>query len=359
MSDAVGIMSGAFFVSRGELLSWLNDFLKLGYSRVEQVADGSAHCQVFDALFPGKVPLHKVNFGARHEYEFVQNYKILQAVLDKVGIEKHIEVERLIKARAQDNLEFLQWVKAVFDRFYAGQPYDAIERRETARRKYREQKAGFVGSGASAVAKRRPVSTGKRTPILGAPAVRSTQPPRLKTMGAPARADSNTCSVQEAPRRDVTEPSERSATPARACQQDEKPDFSETKTSTSVMANAPMSDARQALLDKMTEMQVAIDNLEKERTYYFEKLRDIELLCQTHPEPELPLIKAIQAVLYDEPLNLDEESALTPLTEGAASLGLDPTDSNDREEHASLCRELHLDGRSSSAQIPHSYLASA
>ncbi len=41
-----------------------------------------------DAIYPGKVPLHKVNFNAKLEYEMVQNYKILQTTFEKCGVEK-------------------------------------------------------------------------------------------------------------------------------------------------------------------------------------------------------------------------------------------------------------------------------
>jgi hypothetical protein len=58
-----------------------------------------------------QVPLAKVKFNAKHEYEYVANFKILQAAFDKHGIENAIPVTRLIKCKFQDNLEFLQWLK--------------------------------------------------------------------------------------------------------------------------------------------------------------------------------------------------------------------------------------------------------
>jgi hypothetical protein len=33
--DTIGMMEGAFFVSRGELLSWLNDFFGFSLTKVE------------------------------------------------------------------------------------------------------------------------------------------------------------------------------------------------------------------------------------------------------------------------------------------------------------------------------------
>ncbi len=48
------MMDPAYFVGKNELLSWLNELLKLNYSKVEQCNTGAAYCQIIDAVYPVK-----------------------------------------------------------------------------------------------------------------------------------------------------------------------------------------------------------------------------------------------------------------------------------------------------------------
>lgn len=48
----------------------------------------------------------------------------------------------------------------------------------------------------------------------------------------------------------------------------------------------------------MVEMKLTVDGLEKERDFYFGKLRDIEVLCQEHESEENPVIHKILEILY-------------------------------------------------------------
>lgn len=59
--------------------------------------------------------MNKVNWKAKNDYEFINNLKILQTAFDKVGVKRYVEVEKLAKAKYQDNLEFIQWLKRYYD----------------------------------------------------------------------------------------------------------------------------------------------------------------------------------------------------------------------------------------------------
>lgn len=108
--------------SRNELLAWFNDLSGQGYTKIEQFGaggtplDAAGHCLIMDSIYRD-VPLQKVKFNAKHEYEYVANFKILQSSFDKHKIDNAIPVERLIKCKfqvpclTQDNLEFAQWIK--------------------------------------------------------------------------------------------------------------------------------------------------------------------------------------------------------------------------------------------------------
>ena len=52
---------------------------------------------------------------------------------------------------------------------------------------------------------------------------------------------------------------------------------------------------------QITELKLTVDGLEKERDFYFGKLRDIEILCQKHETDESSIVnlrKNIQNILY-------------------------------------------------------------
>jgi len=49
---------------------------------------------------------------------------------------------------------------------------------------------------------------------------------------------------------------------------------------------------------QLQESKQTIDALEKERDFYFGKLRDIEVLCQEHESDGNPVLQQIMDILY-------------------------------------------------------------
>ena len=100
--------------SRTELLAWLNTLLQINYTKIEQCGTGGAYCQIMDSvygvydrlfIFPqwhffltvfdpvasfslGDVPMSRVKMNAKHEYEFIANFKVLQNVFKAKKIDK-------------------------------------------------------------------------------------------------------------------------------------------------------------------------------------------------------------------------------------------------------------------------------
>lgn len=246
MASNIGMMDSAYFVGRSEILSWINSTLHLTLSKVEEAASGAVHCQLMDAVHPGMVPMHKVNFDAKNEYDMIQNYKVLQDVFNKLKITKHIEVNKLIKGRPLDNLEFMQWMKRYCDSVNGGfllSSYNPVERREGSK-------------GGKEVVKKSANTQACAKPNMAANRAHSSHTNR---------------------RTDVS---------------------SANSTNQPLKVSRPSSTTLAAYEEQITELKLSVDSLEKERDFYFSKLRDIEILCQTPEIENSPIVAAIQKVLY-------------------------------------------------------------
>jgi len=193
-----------------------------------------------DMLFPGCVQLKKIKFVTKLEHEYIQNFKVLQAAFKKMNVDKIVPVDKLIKGRFQDNFEFIQWFKKFFDANYQGGDYDAMGAR------------GNLDVGGQSASK--PVTNGaSRMPARS-------QAPRARP---PAMAN-----------RAPTRPGGIGASNA--------------------AANAQIED----LSNQLMESKLTIEGLEKERDFYFSKLRDIEVIAQEHENDGGEFVQKALQVLY-------------------------------------------------------------
>ncbi|KAI0495465.1 hypothetical protein KFK09_021766 [Dendrobium nobile] len=257
----IGMMDGAYFVGRNEILTWINATLQLSLSRVEEAASGAVQCQMMDMVHPAVVPMHKVNFDARSEYDMIQNYKILQDVFNKLKIEKHIEVNKLVKGRPLDNLEFLQWLKRYCDSVNGGimnENYNPVERRCKGGKERNIRVSQKISKSLQAS------NVGNRGSIDGT---------KHSTVTPNSTLENSTAYIQE-------------------------------------------------LSEKINEMKISLESMEKERDFYFEKLRYVEILCQKPEVEHLPMTKAILKILYS---NDDKHSPL-PEAEESINESMDAAD---------------------------------
>jgi len=49
---------------------------------------------------------------------------------------------------------------------------------------------------------------------------------------------------------------------------------------------------------QLLDLKLTVDGLEKERDFYFGKLRDIEVMCQENDNEQNPIIQKILDILY-------------------------------------------------------------
>lgn len=135
--SAIGIMDGAFFVGRKEIIDWINSTLQLQLTRIEDSCSGAIACQLLDIMYPGSIPMSKVNWAANKDFEYVANYKLLQTGFTKSNIDKYVDVDRLISGKYMDNLEFMQWFKRFYELHVSEQgDYDVIAQRSKGKGKF-------------------------------------------------------------------------------------------------------------------------------------------------------------------------------------------------------------------------------
>mmetsp|Transcript_90697 Transcript_90697/g.194519 ORF Transcript_90697/g.194519 Transcript_90697/m.194519 type:complete len:344 (+) Transcript_90697:105-1136(+) len=287
-ASTVGMMEGAFFVSRTDLLAWVNGLLQVNLTKVEQCANGAIYCQILDSCSPNTVAMKKVNWMAKTDHEFIPNYKVLQQAFDKNCIERHIDVDKLIRAKYQDNLEFLQWMKCYWDREGSNRDdYDPILAREGKSVQPWARGCSVGGVGAGAIRER---NVEKENLRPRAPAA-----PREGKIGGPAAAMSGRTSPA-APLATSRPTSAKAVRPL-------------SGGSGEVVSQRVVEDLNAKIglqQEELHDLRGTLDGLERERDYYFRKLRDVEILCSTlqaRMPPDTTAIKVVedvQGILYAE-----------------------------------------------------------
>ncbi|XP_023570031.1 microtubule-associated protein RP/EB family member 2 isoform X2 [Octodon degus] len=241
-------------MSRHDIIAWVNDIVSLNYTKVEQLCSGAAYCQFMDMLFPGCISLKKVKFQAKLEHEYIHNFKLLQASFKRMNVDKVIPVEKLVKGRFQDNLDFIQWFKKFYDANYDGKEYDPVEARQ----------------GQDAIP---PPDPGEQIFNLPKKSHHANSPTAGAAKSSPA--------------------SKPGSTPSRPSSAKRASSSGSTSKSDKDLETQVIQ-----LNEQVHSLKLALEGVEKERDFYFGKLREIELLCQEHGQENDDLVQRLMEVLY-------------------------------------------------------------
>ncbi|ELR19350.1 EB1 protein, putative [Acanthamoeba castellanii str. Neff] len=295
-------MEGLYFTGRKELLEWINGFLEIEYTKVEQVASAAAFCQLMDALHPGTIALSKVRFNANQEWEFVSNFKLLQKAFDAANIKKHIDVPKLIRAKYQDNLEFLQWFKRYFEGKWDKAEYRAKERRLSAMKAAAGPARRVSIKPAQPVGQAKPPvkRVAKRRVTMAASSIRATTPEKPVTV-TPAAPAKKTSPVKRAV---AASPVTRSAAkPLRPASILKKP------VSVAAPVNGDVASFVERQVDTLkNDLFQAVASLQRERDVFSEKLKAIKMMC----EEDESSAETIQRILTIIRIGTDEEDQPQP-----------------------------------------------
>eukprot|EP01024_Parvocaulis_polyphysoides_P059023 TRINITY_DN6372_c1_g6_i2.p1 TRINITY_DN6372_c1_g6~~TRINITY_DN6372_c1_g6_i2.p1 ORF type:complete len:302 (-),score=35.94 TRINITY_DN6372_c1_g6_i2:200-1105(-) len=268
------MQDGAYYVGRLELLQWINQSLALNINKIEQTASGAIACQLLDQLHPGIVPIQKVDFNCKNEYEYITNWKVLQSAFNKLNIDKEIDINKLVKGRPLDNMEFLQWFKHYYDTQLAIsgiQEYDPIGRRE-------QSKSGNLReSGSSKVG----VTTAKKAPLKKTSSGQGSGNVQKRPPSAGSGRISNN-----------------SGDLRRAESKEQVVDQGEVRR---------LNDKVNELSDELSEVKKQKLDAEDETNFYYEKLRAVEMVCQEVSQENIPVVGLITRLLYaKEPVEHNE-----------------------------------------------------
>ena len=278
MSSTIGMMDPAYFVGRKEILEWINTTLDLNLTKVEQTASGAVACQLIDILYPNTIAMHKVNFEAKVEYQYVANYKLLQNAFNVLKIDRYIEVDKLIKAKYQDNLEFMQWFKRYFElNIPMSYEYDPAERRKVAKGgKSFNANSTKVASSSNSNRTTSDNNTSKRA---------------SGSMGASASR--------------------------RAVVNSNRTSSKSSNNSSTVKVDEELQKKFESLSTNHSQLQSVVEGLEKERDFYFSKLAQMEELLQKVKEEKKDslteetngIVENLFKIMYAESATTEESSS--------------------------------------------------
>eukprot|EP00956_Cyclotella_meneghiniana_P003355 scaffold4069_cov85-Cyclotella_meneghiniana.AAC.5 len=230
---AIGMMDGAYFTSRKDILDFLNSTFDLNLSKIEQTASGAVACQLTEYLFPNSIPM---------------------------------------------------WLKAFFDQTCGmmngmRENYDpvAVRARGKGGKSVERSKAG----GGRPAAARNAGAAAKAPRAAAVKAPRAAPP----SVGRPASSTSRTTGVAARSKENIANTSSTTTSSSISTSKPRKAE--DTAALKALQEENSRLQSKVADLETMSaELELNVHNSQAERDFYFHKLRGIEIMLQVFKDKE-------------------------------------------------------------------------
>lgn len=247
----MGMMHEGYFVGRKELTAWIQANFQASFLKIEDLASGVVYCQIVDSIYPEVKVMSRVKREAKLEVDFIHNFKELQKAFSKKKIDRYIDVDKLSKRSFQTNMEFLQFMKCYWDMHAPG---GDISMHDSVHPPLGDQ------------------TQGRNDPVT-----------------APAKH------LRE--EKATTEPRGVDRGPGAGPKRVVGGALRQTGPSTGTVQQTP-GVVQQQLALEVTELKMSVENLERERDFYYSKLREVEVLCQNNENSNHPFLQQVLDILY-------------------------------------------------------------
>jgi len=260
----IGINHPAYKVGKREILEWANDVLDSNLQDVaSNIGDGAAYCQLLHSVNRKCVNMKNVKFDAKDDYSYNINYNTMQKAFKILNIDKIIRPDALMRGKPLDNLEFIQWLKHYCTHVGGEENYSGMAERHKHFPGLAKKNKRWAGCGKSSTSGGALKESASNNKPAGSKPVAAKKPAARRVA---ARAPAKDSGVSE----------------------------EEVKALKISLADKE---------EEGKELQSNLEAIEKERDFYFGKLRDIEVLCQEREGDDMPeelskLVGSIKEIMY-------------------------------------------------------------
>lgn len=117
--------SSTSFSSSNQILQWISENFTYKIDKIENASNGLLYLEIINKLYPKSICSSKTNKPKSNTIQLLsydsilKNFKLLQNLFKVNKIQKNFDMQRLMSGSFQENLEFLQWFKSYYENIYS------------------------------------------------------------------------------------------------------------------------------------------------------------------------------------------------------------------------------------------------